>query len=104
MRSIAVLVVAMSAATTQGVFAQTSVPPIQAPPASQSNVSSVVTNCMMTCNASAASCQTGCLVPNSLPSVSTGLPAPSSNPTANAACLSSCTSIQITCQTNCSRQ
>jgi hypothetical protein len=71
--------------------------------------SSTATNCMMACNAQAASCQTACLVPgNQLTQLPNALaPAnsltPQTNATANTICLSACTNTQLTCQTNCAR-
>jgi hypothetical protein len=68
--------------------------------------SSAVTNCMMTCNATAATCQTGCLLPPPL----TNAPNPGSsltattNPTLNTACQLNCSATQLTCQTSCARQ
>ena len=62
---------------------------------------STVTNCMMTCNAQAANCQTGCLVPGTPPTASATT---TSNATAGTTCLLTCTSTQIACQTTCARQ
>jgi hypothetical protein len=67
--------------------------------------SSIVTTCMMTCNAQAANCQSTCLVPTPIP---LGTPqttsTPNPNNTANTTCLLTCTSTQIACQTTCARQ
>jgi hypothetical protein len=71
--------------------------------------SSTATNCMMACNAQAASCQTSCLLPaNQLTQTPNALAPtnnlnPQTNATANTICLSACTTTQLTCQTNCSR-
>jgi hypothetical protein len=71
--------------------------------------SSTATNCMMACNATAASCQTSCLLPGNqftqLPTgaVTTNNVTPQTNATANTICLSACTTSQLTCQTGCSR-
>jgi hypothetical protein len=68
--------------------------------------SSTATNCMMSCNAQAANCQTTCLLPanqlSQLPGTSNNL-IPQTNATANTMCLSACTTTQLTCQTNCAR-
>jgi hypothetical protein len=63
---------------------------------------STATNCMMTCNAQAATCQTTCLippaqVPNALNNVT------QQNTTANTTCISACGTTQLACQTNCAR-
>jgi hypothetical protein len=63
--------------------------------------SSNVTNCMMTCNATAASCQSSCLVPGM---ASSGAATTTINATANTTCILNCGSTQLTCQTNCARQ
>jgi hypothetical protein len=69
--------------------------------------SSTVTNCMMGCNAQAATCQTACLLPSNqisqLPSGGATPNAPLTNATANTICLSACTTSQIACQTTCAR-
>jgi hypothetical protein len=56
MRSFAILLAAaaINAAVAQGVLAEGRIRLAQ---------TSTVTNCMMTCNAQAANCQTGCVVP-----------------------------------------
>jgi hypothetical protein len=54
---------------------------------------STVTNCMMTCNAQAANCRTGCVVPGTPPTASATT---TSNATAGTTCLLTCTSTQIT--------
>lgn len=68
--------------------------------------SSTVTNCMMTCNAQAATCQTTCVVPApQSPSIGpTTSVTPAPNPTAGTTCLLGCSSTQVACQTNCARQ
>ncbi len=63
--------------------------------------SSTVTNCMMLCNAQAANCQTGCVVPGLPPTASATT---TSNATAGTTCLLTCSSTQLACQTNCARQ
>jgi hypothetical protein len=63
--------------------------------------SSTVTNCMMACNAQAASCQTSCLVPGTPP---TGAATTTSNATASTTCLLTCSTTQLSCQTSCARQ
>ncbi len=62
---------------------------------------STATNCMMTCNAQAASCQTACVVPGNPPSAAATT---TSNATASTNCLLSCSTTQLVCQTNCARQ
>ena len=65
---------------------------------------SIVTNCMMSCNSTAASCQTGCFVPGmalSVPFTTPNALTPTSNPTANTACVMACTNSQLTCQSSC---
>ncbi len=61
---------------------------------------STTTNCMMTCNSQAASCQTACVVPGTAPSSAATT---TSNATASVSCLSNCSSQQLACQTNCAR-
>lgn len=63
--------------------------------------SSTVTNCMMACNAQAASCQTACVVPGTPP---TAAATTTSNATASIACSMGCNTNQLSCQTNCARQ
>ena len=64
--------------------------------------SSAVTNCIMTCNAQAAACQTTCVLPGPPPSASTGATPPTTtNATANIACTLNCGIVQLSCQTNC---
>ena len=71
--------------------------------------SSTATNCMMACNAQAATCQTACLLPSAqlsqLPNgaVTSNNFTPQTNATANTICLSACTTSQLTCQTTCAR-
>lgn len=71
--------------------------------------SSTATNCMMACNAQAASCQTACLLPSAqltqLPNgpLTSNNINPQTNATANTICLSGCTTNQLTCQTHCAR-
>jgi hypothetical protein len=59
-----------------------------------------LTNCMMGCNATAASCQSSCLVPGTPP---TGAATATSNATASQSCIVGCTTQQLLCQTVCSR-
>jgi hypothetical protein len=61
---------------------------------------STTTNCMMTCNSQAATCQSACVVPGTAP---TGAATTTSNATASQSCLSNCSSQQLACQTNCAR-
>jgi hypothetical protein len=70
--------------------------------------SSTTTNCMMTCNAQAATCQSTCFVPagpplgsNTPPLLQAQVPGP--NVTASTVCTSTCTTTQLTCQTACAR-
>lgn len=62
--------------------------------------SSTTTNCMMTCNSQAATCQSTCVVPSTPP---TSAATTTSNATAGQSCLSNCSSQQLSCQTNCAR-
>ena len=61
---------------------------------------STTTNCMMTCNSQAASCQTACVVPGTPP---TGAATTTSNATASTSCLLNCSTQQMACQTTCAR-
>jgi len=61
---------------------------------------SIVTNCMMSCNSQAASCQTTCLIPGTAP---TGAATIGSNATQSTACQLNCTTQQINCQALCGR-
>jgi hypothetical protein len=61
---------------------------------------SIVTNCMMTCNSQAATCQTSCLVPGSQPA---GAATTGGNATKSTSCQLNCTTQQISCQTICAR-
>jgi hypothetical protein len=61
---------------------------------------STTTACMISCNATAATCQAACVVPGS---PSTGAATTGSNTTASASCLMSCSTQQLNCQTNCAR-
>ena len=69
---------------------------------------STTTNCMMTCNAQAATCQAACFVPPA-PSVGSTTSAiaqaqtPGPNLTASTSCVMNCTTTQVTCQTTCAR-
>lgn len=53
---------------------------------------SIVTNCMMSCNSQAASCQTTCLIPGTTP---TGAATLGSNANQSTACQLNCTIQQI---------
>jgi hypothetical protein len=61
---------------------------------------STVTNCMMACNAQAATCQTACIVPGTAP---TNAATTTSNATSSASCQINCSNQQISCQTTCAR-
>lgn len=68
--------------------------------------SSTTTNCMMTCNAQAATCQTTCFLPPAPSAGSTTIAqsqTPGPNPTASTSCVMNCTTTQLTCQTTCAR-
>ena len=62
--------------------------------------SSTTTNCMMSCNATAATCQATCVVPGS---PSSGGATTGGNATASTSCLMNCSTQQLNCQTNCAR-
>lgn len=62
--------------------------------------SSTTTNCMMSCNSTAATCQAACVVPGSPAS---GAATTGSNATASTSCLMNCSTQQLNCQTNCAR-
>src|ERR1700684_1790250 len=67
---------------------------------------STTTNCMMTCNAQAATCQTTCFLPPGPAVGSTTIAQaqpPGPNPTASTSCTMNCTTTQLTCQTTCAR-
>jgi hypothetical protein len=59
-----------------------------------------VTNCMMTCNAQAATCQSTCLVPGTPP---TGAATTGSNANKSTSCQLNCTTQQVSCQTTCAQ-
>jgi hypothetical protein len=61
---------------------------------------STVTNCMMACNAQAASCQTTCLVPGTPP---TGAATANGNANVSTTCQLNCSTQQIACQTGCAQ-
>src|SRR5580693_8479217 len=70
--------------------------------------SSATTNCMMTCNAQAATCQAACFVPPApaLGSTTSAIAqAQSSGPnaTSSTSCVMNCSTTQLGCQTVCSR-
>jgi hypothetical protein len=62
--------------------------------------SSTVTNCMMTCNSQAATCQAACLVPGTPP---TGAATTTGNANSSTSCQLNCSTQQISCQTVCGR-
>jgi hypothetical protein len=62
--------------------------------------SSTVTNCMMTCNSQAATCQATCVVPGTTP---IGAATTTSNAVSSTSCQLNCSTQQIACQTNCAR-
>lgn len=69
---------------------------------------SVTTNCMMTCNAQAATCQSTCFVPPTPPVGTTTPPLlqaqqPGPTVTASTTCVIGCTNAQLQCQTQCAR-
>ena len=61
---------------------------------------STVTNCMMTCNSQAASCQAACVVPGTPP---TGAATTTSNANVSTSCQLTCSTQQVVCQTTCAR-
>jgi hypothetical protein len=67
---------------------------------------STTTNCMMTCNSQAATCQTTCFLPPA-PAVGSTTFAqaqtPGPNPTASTSCTMNCTTTQLSCQTTCAK-
>ena len=64
-------------------------------------VTSTVTNCMMSCNSQAATCQTGCVI--SAAPTTAGTQTVTLNATRNTSCQIGCTSTQLTCHTACAR-
>jgi hypothetical protein len=62
--------------------------------------SSTVTNCMMACNAQAATCQTTCLVPGT---PANGTATSGSNAVQSTSCQLNCSTQRISCQTICAR-
>ena len=88
MRGVAIL--ATAAAIYSGAHdaaqAQTSAPTVVTPtPGLSTPVTSTTTNCMMSCNAQAANCQTGCFIP--VPPAVTPAGTVTLNPTAITACV-----------------
>src|ERR1700758_2703724 len=70
--------------------------------------SSTPTNCMMTCNAQAATCQAACFVPpapavGSTSSAIAQAQSPGPNATSSTSCVMNCSTTQLACQTVCSR-
>jgi len=69
---------------------------------------SATTNCMMTCNSQAATCQSACFLPPT-PSLGSTTPsllaaqAPGPNVGQSTSCIMNCTTTQLTCQTSCAR-
>lgn len=61
---------------------------------------SSVTNCMMTCNSQAATCQTGCLLPGTAP---TGAATTTGNANLSTSCQVNCSTQRIACQTTCAQ-
>ncbi len=61
---------------------------------------STLTNCMMTCNSQAATCQATCIVPNTPP---TAAATTTSNANSSTSCQLNCSTQQIACQTVCAR-
>ncbi len=59
-----------------------------------------VTNCMMTCNAQAATCRVGCLTPGTALG---GASTTTANANTNTACQVNCSTAQLTCQTTCAQ-
>jgi len=59
-----------------------------------------VTNCMMVCNAQAATCQASCVVPGTPP---TGAATATGNANVSTACQLNCSTQQVACQTVCAR-
>lgn len=62
--------------------------------------SSTLTNCMMTCNAQAATCVTTCISPGTAP---TGAATTGSNANLNTACQVNCSTQRLQCQTTCAQ-
>jgi hypothetical protein len=101
-----VAIIATAAAIYSGAHAaaqaQTSAPTVVTPtPGLSTPVTSTTTNCMMSCNAQSANCQTGCFIP--VPPAVTPAGTATMNPTANTACVMGCTSSQLACQTACAQ-
>jgi len=61
---------------------------------------SAVTNCMMTCNSQAATCQAACVVPGTPP---TGAATTTGNANVSTSCQLTCSTQQVVCQTTCAR-
>src|ERR1700687_5425226 len=103
MRGFAILVIAAAiyCGAHVAVLAQTSTPNVVSPPVGLSTpLTSTTTNCMMSCNAQVANCQTGCFIPEP-PTVTRTGTVILNNPTANTACVMGCTSRQLACQSGC---
>jgi hypothetical protein len=87
-------------------LAQATTPNVTAPLTGLATpLTSTVTNCMMSCNAQAANCQTSCFVPAPTvpPPTPISSPAPIFNATVSPACTTGCSATQLACQTNCAR-
>src|SRR6516165_5417611 len=103
MRGFAVLIAAIAIylGAHDVALAQATVPNVTPPlQGLNSPVTSTVTNCMMSCNSQAASCQTGCVMPAA--PTTTG-PTGTLNATKSTSCAIGCTTTQLTCQTACAR-
>jgi hypothetical protein len=61
---------------------------------------STVTNCMMTCNSQAATCQMNCVIPGTPP---TGAATATGNANVSTSCQLNCTTQQVACHTVCAR-
>ena len=88
MRGLEILVIAavIYSGARDAALAQTSSPNVVSPPpGSSTSVTSTTTNCMMSCNARSASCQTGCFIP--VPSAVTPNGTVTLNSTANTTCV-----------------
>jgi hypothetical protein len=62
--------------------------------------SSNLTNCMMSCNSTAATCVTTCISPGTAP---TGAATTTGNATLNTACQVNCSTARLQCQTTCAQ-
>src|SRR6516165_11731120 len=106
MRVFAVLIAATAIylGTHDVALAQATTVPSVTPPLNglgSTPVTSTLTNCMMSCNSQAATCQTGCLIPAA--PTTTATQTGTLNATKNTTCVIGCNSTQLSCQTTCSR-